>query len=147
MRAASLILAAVTEGPRRRPRLVHRAANWRTAVHQRPTAVRIYRGGVAVVGGSVVALGVVLIPLPGPGWLIVFLGLSILASEFAWAERLLRYARARVSAWMGWVEARSLVTRLVIGGSGVAVLLGLVAALAVWQGVIPLERTAAQVDL
>ncbi len=32
--------------------------------------------------------GVRLVPLPGPGWLIVFLGLAILGTEFAWARRL-----------------------------------------------------------
>jgi len=50
------------------------------------------RTAVAVAGFVVLVVGLILIPLPGPGWLIVFAGLAILATEFAWAERLLRYA-------------------------------------------------------
>jgi uncharacterized protein (TIGR02611 family) len=116
-------------------------------MHQRPATARLYRTGVAVVGGSVVALGAVLIPLPGPGWLIVFIGLSILASEFAWAERLLHYARDRVTAWTRWVASRSFVTRLLVGASGVAVLAGLVVGVALWQGVVPFEWSSQSVEL
>lgn len=44
---------------------------------------------VAVVGTTVLILGAIMIITPGPGWVTVFLGLGILATEFAWAERLL----------------------------------------------------------
>jgi uncharacterized protein (TIGR02611 family) len=50
---------------------------------------KVYRVSWAVVGFTVVALGLALIPLPGPGWLIVGLGLAMLALEFDRAERLL----------------------------------------------------------
>ena len=50
---------------------------------------RLYRIGVVAVGFLLVALGIVLVPLPGPGWLIVALGLGLLALEFDRAERLL----------------------------------------------------------
>jgi uncharacterized protein (TIGR02611 family) len=33
--------------------------------------------------------GVVMIVTPGPGWLVIFLGLSLLAAEFIWARRLM----------------------------------------------------------
>ena len=49
---------------------------------------------VAVVGGTVLALGVALIVLPGPAFLVIPAGLAILAIEFAWAKRWLRSARA-----------------------------------------------------
>lgn len=45
---------------------------------------------VAVIGVCVVAVGVALIVLPGPATLVVPLGLSILATEFPWARRLIR---------------------------------------------------------
>jgi uncharacterized protein (TIGR02611 family) len=44
---------------------------------------------VLVVGLALVALGVVLIPLPGPGLLVSVAGLAVLATEFVWAERML----------------------------------------------------------
>jgi uncharacterized protein (TIGR02611 family) len=44
---------------------------------------------IAIVGFTLIALGVVMIVTPGPGWLVIFLGLSALAAEFVWARRLL----------------------------------------------------------
>ena len=49
---------------------------------------------VAVVGGTVLALGIALMVLPGPAFLVIPAGLAILAVEFAWARRWLRSARA-----------------------------------------------------
>ena len=58
-----------------------------------------------VVGFTLLILGVFLLVLPGPGWLTIFLGLALLAAEFAWARRLLdrlkntaRYAKDKVQA-------------------------------------------------
>ena len=42
-----------------------------------------------VVGFTLLLIGIVLLVLPGPGWLTIFLGLALLAAEFAWAKRLL----------------------------------------------------------
>jgi uncharacterized protein (TIGR02611 family) len=63
------------------------------------------RTAVTVVGFAVVLIGVVLIPLPGPGWLIVFGGLAILATEYVWAQWLLSYSKRRVG------QARDVVLR------------------------------------
>ena len=48
---------------------------------------------VGAIGGVITLFGVVALVAPGPGWLIIFTGLGILASEFAWAARLLRQAK------------------------------------------------------
>lgn len=48
---------------------------------------------VAVIGCSVLALGVALIVLPGPAVLVIPLGLAILATEFLWARKLLHPVR------------------------------------------------------
>ncbi len=56
-------------------------------------AVRLAR---MTFGFIVLIIGIIAIPLPGPGWLIVAAGLAILAKDVAWAERLLRYIRKRV---------------------------------------------------
>ncbi len=52
---------------------------------------------VGLVGGLVTLLGVVALIAPGPGWLIIFTGLGILATEFAWAARALTKARGIAS--------------------------------------------------
>lgn len=43
--------------------------------------------GVLLVGLPIIALGIVLIPLPGPGLLVCLLGFFILSLEFEWADR------------------------------------------------------------
>lgn len=49
---------------------------------------------VIMVGGTVLALGVALLVLPGPAFIVIPAGLAILAIEFAWAKRWLRSVRA-----------------------------------------------------
>lgn len=48
---------------------------------------------VAVIGSAVTLVGVALLALPGPGFLLVAGGLAILATQFAWARKPLRYAQ------------------------------------------------------
>jgi tellurite resistance protein TerC len=55
---------------------------------------QIRRIAVLAVGGTVLAIGIALIVLPGPAFIVIPLGLAILAMEFAWARRWLRSARA-----------------------------------------------------
>jgi uncharacterized protein (TIGR02611 family) len=85
-----------------------------------------YRIAVGVLGTAVVVIGFILIPLPGPGWLIVFAGLAILATEFVWAERLLNFARAKVHGWTQWVTRQSLLVRGLIGLTGLLAVAGAV---------------------
>ena len=60
----------------------------REAIRRRPGLDRVYRTGVKVVGGTTVGLGVVLMPLPGPGSLIALGGLAILGTESEKAKKL-----------------------------------------------------------
>jgi hypothetical protein len=65
---------------------------------------------VLVGGGTVLALGVAMILLPGPAVIVIPAGLAILAIEFAWARRWLRAARAvwpRSSANAGQSQKRT----------------------------------------
>lgn len=65
------------------------------------------RIGTGIVGGAILIVGVIAIPYPGPGWLIVFAGLGVLATEFEWAQRLLDYARARYDAFQAWIARQN----------------------------------------
>ena len=40
-------------------------------------------------GFTLLVLGAVMLFTPGPGWLVIFLGLTLLAAEFVWAKRLM----------------------------------------------------------
>lgn len=51
-----------------------------------PKAVR--KPLVMMLGTVIILGGIVLLPLPGPGWVIIFFGFAVLATEFAFAERL-----------------------------------------------------------
>ncbi len=51
---------------------------------------------VTVIGSTLVLFGIVLIVLPGPAFVVIPAGLAILASEFAWARRLIRRGRVFV---------------------------------------------------
>lgn len=53
------------------------------------------RIAVGVAGGVIVIVGIVLMPLPGPGMLIVLAGLALLATRFQWAQDLLERGRER----------------------------------------------------
>lgn len=54
---------------------------------------------VAVIGGVVLAAGIALIFLPGPAFILIPLGVAILALEFDWAKKLLRWMKQKVNAW------------------------------------------------
>ncbi len=49
---------------------------------------------VAVAGGVLIVLGIALLVLPGPGLLLIALGLFVLSFEFDWARRLVESLRS-----------------------------------------------------
>lgn len=53
------------------------------------TLRQIKRVIVGIVGTTVLLIGVALLVLPGPAFIVIPLGLGILATEFVWARRLL----------------------------------------------------------
>ena len=63
------------------------AKSAREAIRKNPKANRVYRASVGVVGSATTALGIVLMPLPGPGAVIAIGGLGILATEFEGAGK------------------------------------------------------------
>ena len=58
---------------------------------------------VGIVGSLVVIFGIILIPYPGPGWLTIFFGFTILATEFMWAKGILEKLRTRYDQWQLWL--------------------------------------------
>ena len=53
------------------------------------------RVAVTIAGFAVLLAGIALLVLPGPGWLLIFIGLTILATEYVWAQRLLNAAKRK----------------------------------------------------
>lgn len=83
-----------TSALRLRLKIWHRQRRY--LVRQRPVLNTTYRVVVGVVGAVMMLGGLVMIPLPipGPGWATLFLGLAVLSTEFAWAHR--------VTSWLRW---------------------------------------------
>ena len=93
---------------------------WRRRVRSNPKTARIYRIGVFVLGLVIVVVGLLLIPFPGPGWLIVIGGLAIWATEFERAQRVLEFVKAKVRAWEHWVKRQNPFVKLLAGLAGIA---------------------------
>jgi uncharacterized protein (TIGR02611 family) len=53
------------------------------------TVEQVRRAFRVVAGFTLLLAGVVMIVTPGPGWLVIFFGLGLLAAEFVWARRLM----------------------------------------------------------
>lgn len=65
------------------------------------TLRQAWRAIVAVVGFTLLLLGALMIFTPGPGWLVILLGLSVLAAEFVWARRLLKRLKDKTAEVSG----------------------------------------------
>ncbi len=52
---------------------------------------------VFLVGVTMLGAGLAMLVLPGPGVIVILLGLAILATEFAWAERTLDRAKGKAA--------------------------------------------------
>jgi uncharacterized protein (TIGR02611 family) len=77
---------------------------WRRKLRSNPHSHLIYRIVVGIVGLIIVVVGLIMVPFPGPGWLVVFIGLAVWASEFEWAQRLLRRAKRTLNIWTDWLK-------------------------------------------
>jgi uncharacterized protein (TIGR02611 family) len=89
---------------------------------------KAYRVAFVAVAFALIALGLALVPLPGPGWLVVALGVAMLSLEFDRAERLLAAILVRLDK-IG--EQASEAGPLVKGLAIALTVLGLVGSIAV----------------
>ena len=56
---------------------------------------------VAVIGVTILLIGVAMVVLPGPAFIVIPVGLGLLATEFAWARRTVRRARVMIAKACG----------------------------------------------
>jgi len=87
--------------PRQRFQWFHRLRTW---IHARPHVHLLYKVLVGLVGGLVVIIGLILVPLPGPGWLVVFIGLTVLASEFHFFHKIITWLKAQLHRFWDWAK-------------------------------------------
>lgn len=65
-----------------------------------------WRVVVFLLGLAVVITGVIMLPLPGPGWLVIFAGIGLWSTEFAWAQKVLRWTKRQVREWTHRMKVR-----------------------------------------
>ena len=95
---------------------------------------RIKRWATIIVGGLVLAAGVMLIPVPGPGGLPVTLaGLAILSSELPWAKRLLERIKQRLQLARAQSGARTFPRLRMLAVVGGLIVLWIVGGIVVWR--------------
>jgi uncharacterized protein (TIGR02611 family) len=59
---------------------------------------------LAIVGFTLIGIGILLLVLPGPGWVMIFAGLGVLGIEFVWARKVLKETKKRVDDGFNWLK-------------------------------------------
>jgi uncharacterized protein (TIGR02611 family) len=73
---------------------------------------------VLIAGSILVAVGIALLVLPGPGIPLILAGLALLGTQFPWARRMLEWLRARMSAAVTSARFRFRRTPMSAAGAG-----------------------------
>ncbi len=117
-----------------KPSLPERIAARRGRHKQRS---KVYRAGVVVAGFLITLAGLVMTgPVPGPGFLVIPVGLALLALEFDWAERLLVKAVEYAERQKRKAQAATPAQKIMSGVAAVLAIAAFVAAALLWD--IPL---------
>lgn len=119
--------------PRPRPKLVEQIQARRSDHVRRG---RVYRVFFAVAGGLVLLAGLIMLVTPGPAFVLIPIGLAMLAMEFAWAERLLDRSLEQAQVARERAAQTSRAQRILGGVAGTLAAAAAVAAAVVWD--IPL---------
>lgn len=92
-----------------------------------------WKVGVFIAGLAVVGAGIVLLPLPGPGWVVIFLGVGVWATEFIWAQLLLRWVKRKISRVARNAMDPADRRRNIVVLTGVLIVIGAAIYLSVWE--------------
>ena len=104
-------------------------------LHAHPALSLVTKVVVTVIGGAVLVAGVVMLVTPGPAFVMIPLGLAILATEWHWARRLLvraRRAAERAKEKAMAVDPATRRRRTILGAVAVALVLACGVVLALW---------------
>ena len=121
------------EERRPRPKLVERLEARRETHSQRSPG---YRFGFAALGMLILAGGVVMLITPGPAFVLIPIGLAMLALEFTWAERLLEKSLEQAQIAQEKAAQTTTLQRVLGVLAGLAALAACIGAVLLWD--IPL---------
>jgi uncharacterized protein (TIGR02611 family) len=87
---------------------------WLDGIRSTRTGALTLKIVIGVLGALMVAGGLIMVPFPGPGWLVVFAGLAVLATEFHWAHKLLEFGKRTLHAWTEWYKRQGWTLRVIV---------------------------------
>ncbi|MEO8107061.1 MAG: TIGR02611 family protein [Actinomycetes bacterium] len=93
----------------------------------------VWRVLATMLGVAIIVGGVVMVIFPGPGWAAIFLGLAVLATEYAWANRLLVATKDKAGGAASSVFAPENRKRSIVLSSIVVLLVAAIVAWYVYQ--------------
>lgn len=91
--------------------MVHERIEQLKDTHQKTKETRygfLVRPLTLILGWTVMIAGIIMIPLPGQGWLTVFIGVGILSLEQKWANNLLSWGVHQYDRFAEWYARQSL---------------------------------------
>lgn len=86
--------------------LDNRRDEWRESIKDKPVPFFFYRFTIIMVSFIIIVIGVIGLPAPGPGSLIIFAGLSLLATEVLWAKRQVRFIKLHFLRLRKWARIK-----------------------------------------
>lgn len=87
---------------------------WLESVRSTRTGALTLKIVIGAIGAVMVIGGLIMVPFPGPGWLVVFAGLAVLATEFHWAHKLLEFGKGVLHSWTQWYKRQGWVIKIVV---------------------------------
>lgn len=78
---------------------------WRRAVRTNTVTGPVYRIFIALLGLMLIIAGIPMVPLVGPGWAVIFIGLFLWSTEFIWARRVTQFVKAEVKSFDQYARA------------------------------------------
>ena len=87
---------------------------WLDGIRSTRTGALTLKIVIGLIGTVMVAGGLIMVPFPGPGWLVVFAGLAVLATEFHWAHKLLEFGKQTLRAWTEWYKRQGWTLRILV---------------------------------
>lgn len=79
---------------------------WRESIKDKPIPFFFYRFTIIMVSFIIIVIGIIGLPAPGPGSLIIFAGLSLLATEVLWAKRQVRFIKLHFLRLRKWARIK-----------------------------------------
>lgn len=77
---------------------------WRESIKDKPVPFFFYRFTIIFASILIILIGIVGLPAPGPGSLIIFAGLTLLATEVIWAKRQVRLIKLLFIRARNWAK-------------------------------------------